>query len=194
MSSHHIVTEDQEPALFILSSEALSFEKIQELLEWSPTILVAEWETHKAKSWGIKLDVVLCAEANLEKLKEELADQAPIKFLTFESQKDCLSTGMYFLLAAKYKAVNLLAASTDVLPFLSGMRGIEIDAFVENRKWSLIQKMKFEKWVELGTAFQVYPNQLALSTTGLTSTLTSEATGMISITAASPFWVGEELA
>jgi hypothetical protein len=193
VSSHHIVKEDQEPALFILAGEALSFEKIQELLEWSPTILVAEWETDKVKGWGIKIDVVLCAEASLEKLKEELADQAPIKFITFQSTEDCLSTGMYFLLAAKYKAVNLLAPSTDVLSFLSGIRGIEIDAFVDNRKWSLIQKMKFEKWVEQGTTFQIYPNQLALSTTRLTSTQTSESSGMISITAASPFWVGEEL-
>ncbi|MCE2996095.1 MAG: hypothetical protein ACK5RG_10390 [Cyclobacteriaceae bacterium] len=193
MSSHHIVKEDQEPALFIFSAEALSFEKIQELLEWSPTIIVAEWEVPKVKAWGIKLDVVLCAEANLEKLKEELIDQAPIKFITFHSTEDCLSTGLYFLLAAKYKAVNLLASSTDAIPFLSNLRGIEMDAFIDNRKWSFIQKMKFEKWVGPATQFQVYPNQLPFSTTGLSPTLLSESSGMISITASTPFWVGEDL-
>ena len=193
MSSHHIVKEDQEPALFILSAEALSFQKIQELLEWSPTIIIAEWEVTKVKAWGIKLDVVLCAEANLEKLKEELIDQAPIKFITFHSTEDCLSTGLYFLLAAKYKAVNLLASSTDAIPFLSNLRGIEMDAFIDNRKWSFIQKMKFEKWVGPATQFQVYPNQLPFSTTGLSPTLLSESSGMISITASTPFWVGEDL-
>ncbi|MBI3218315.1 MAG: hypothetical protein HYZ44_02260 [Bacteroidetes bacterium] len=193
MSSHHIVKEDQEPALFILASEALSFEKIQELLEWSPTIIVAEWEINKVKAWGIKLDVVLCAEASLEKLKEELGDQAPIKFITFHSTEDCLATGMYFLLAAKYRAVNILTEATDSLSLLSTFHNIDIDAFIANRKWSFIQKMKFEKWVEEGTPFQVYPRQLAISTTGLTSALKSNSSGMISITAAISFWVGEEL-
>lgn len=193
MSSHHIVREDQEPALFILSAGALSFEKVQELLEWSPTVIVAEWEVNQVKGWGIKIDVVLCAETNLEKLKEELADQAPIKFITFHSTEDCLSTGMYFLLAAKYQAVNLLTDSTNVLSFLSSLRGIEMDAFIDNRKWSFIQKMKFEKWVGPATQFQIYPNQLTFSTTGLSSTLLSESSGIISITATTPFWVGEDL-
>lgn len=33
MSSHHIVRENQEPALLIADAHAISFEKIQELLE-----------------------------------------------------------------------------------------------------------------------------------------------------------------
>ncbi len=193
MSSHHIVKEDQEPALFILSAEALSFEKIQELLEWSPTVLVAEWEVSEVKAWGIKIDVVLCAEPNLEKLKEELADQAPIKFITFHSAEDCLSTGMYFLLAAKYKAVNMLCNTTDSFSFLSTFHTIAIDAFMDNQKWSFIQKAKFEKWVEAGTNFFVYPHHLPVITSGLSTDLTSASSGMISIQAGSPFWVGEEL-
>ena len=193
MSSHHIVKEDQEPALLILSSEALSFEKIQELLEWCPTIIVAEWEVNKVKAWGIKFDVVLSAEENVERLKEELADQAPIKFITFHSLEDSLATGMYFLLAAKYKAVNILCDPTESLSFLATFHNIAIDAFIDNRKWSFIQKMKFEKWVGPGTQFQVYPNQLPVSTTGLNSSLSSESSGMISITATTSFWVGENL-
>lgn len=179
--------------MFILSAGALSFEKIQELLEWSPTVIVAEWEVNPVRGWGIKIDVVLCAENNLEKLKEELADQAPIKFITFHSTEDCLSTGMYFLLATKYHAVNLLTDSTNVLSFLSSLLGIEMDAFIDNRKWSFIQKMKFEKWVDQGTQFEVYPDHILTKTIGLTSTMTSESSGLISITATTPFWVGEDL-
>jgi len=193
VSSHHIVREDQEPALFIISTEALSFEKIQELLEWSPTVMVVEWEVTKAKDWGIKIDVVLCGETSLEKLKEELVDQAPIKFISFHSTEDCLATGMYFLLAAKYKAVNILTDTTETLSFLSTFNNIDIDAFINNQKWSFIQKMKFEKWVNQGTEFQVYPNQLSISTAGLTSAMTSESSGMISISATTTFWVGEDL-
>lgn len=193
MSSHHIVREDQEPALFILSAEALSFEKVQELLEWSPTVMVAEWEVNKVKDWRIKIDVVLCGETSLERLKEELADQAPIKFISFHSAEDCLATGMYFLLAAKYKAVNILTNSTDAFSFLSTFNNIDMDAFINNQKWSFIQKMKFEKWVEQGTKFEVHPNHILTTTTGLTSSMTSESSGMISITSTTPFWVGEEL-
>ena len=42
MSSHHFVKEQQEPAVFILEVEGISFETVAPLLEWSPTLLVAQ--------------------------------------------------------------------------------------------------------------------------------------------------------
>ena len=57
MSSHHFVKEDQEPALIIADASAVSFEKIQELLEWSPTVIVMESSLEMVLSWGIKMDV-----------------------------------------------------------------------------------------------------------------------------------------
>ncbi|RZK41505.1 MAG: thiamine pyrophosphokinase, partial [Pedobacter sp.] len=40
MSSHHIVREKQEPALYIHQLGNFDEEKLGQLLEWSPTVLV----------------------------------------------------------------------------------------------------------------------------------------------------------
>ena len=42
MSSHHFVKEQQEPAVFILDVEGISFDTVAPLLEWSPTLLVVQ--------------------------------------------------------------------------------------------------------------------------------------------------------
>ena len=40
MSSHHIVRDDQEPALIIANGAACSSELVGQLLEWSPLVIV----------------------------------------------------------------------------------------------------------------------------------------------------------
>lgn len=55
MSSHHFVKENQEPALLILCTEAIPFEKLQEILEWSPTVITTEGCIEKVLGWGIKM-------------------------------------------------------------------------------------------------------------------------------------------
>jgi len=42
MSSHHIVREKQEPALIIANGEACSTELLNQLLEWSPFVVVLD--------------------------------------------------------------------------------------------------------------------------------------------------------
>ena len=42
MSSHHIVRDDQEPALIIANGEVCSSELLGQLLEWSPIVIVLD--------------------------------------------------------------------------------------------------------------------------------------------------------
>ena len=42
MSSHHIVRDDQEPALIIANGEACSMELLNQLLEWNPLVIVLD--------------------------------------------------------------------------------------------------------------------------------------------------------
>ena len=42
MSSHHIVRDDQEPALIIANGEACSMNLLHQLLEWSPLVVVLD--------------------------------------------------------------------------------------------------------------------------------------------------------
>lgn len=58
MSSHHIVRENQEPALLIIDVDAISEEWLGQLLEWSPLVMTTWENVDFLLSRGIKIDVV----------------------------------------------------------------------------------------------------------------------------------------
>jgi thiamine pyrophosphokinase len=59
MSSHHIVKDDQEPALIIANGAACSQELLGQLLEWSPLVIVLDSAIDRVLELGIKVDVLL---------------------------------------------------------------------------------------------------------------------------------------
>ena len=59
MSSHHIVRDDQEPALIIANGASCSEELIGQLLEWSPLVIVLDSAMDRVLELGIKIDVLL---------------------------------------------------------------------------------------------------------------------------------------
>ena len=59
MSSHHIVRDDQEPALIIANGAACSNELLGQLLEWSPLVIVLDSAMERVVELGIKVDVLL---------------------------------------------------------------------------------------------------------------------------------------
>ena len=59
MSSHHIVRDDQEPALIIANGAECSSELLGQLLEWSPIVIVLDSAMERVINLGIKVDVLL---------------------------------------------------------------------------------------------------------------------------------------
>ena len=59
MSSHHIVRDDQEPALIIANGLACNTELLGQLLEWSPLVIVLDAAIERVLDLGIKVDVLL---------------------------------------------------------------------------------------------------------------------------------------
>ncbi len=59
MSSHHIVRDDQEPALIIANGEACSIELLNQLLEWNPLVIVLDSAITRVLELGIKVDVLI---------------------------------------------------------------------------------------------------------------------------------------
>ena len=59
MSSHHIVRDDQEPALIIANGASCSFELLGQLLEWSPIVVVLDNAIDRVLQLDIKIDVLL---------------------------------------------------------------------------------------------------------------------------------------
>ncbi|MFN6090160.1 MAG: hypothetical protein ACK47E_15555 [Cyclobacteriaceae bacterium] len=193
MSSHHFVKEDQEPALLIANPTAISFEKIQELLEWSPTVVVDAKAIPIVLGWGIKIDVVLCLEGQQEELAVSLADQVPIRFITFAEEMNILSVGYDLLRNSNYKAVNVLVERLADLEVIQRFSFIDVEVFFDQKRWVYIESGRFEKWLSQGNQLSIYP---IVQTTllNLDQHLTSIQDGKVKLESASPFWVGEELA
>jgi thiamine pyrophosphokinase len=195
MSSHHFVKEDQEPALLILNAKAILFEKGQELLEWSPTVIVSEEVVEEVIGWGIKIDIVLCKETKMISLKESLIDQAPIRFISYHNESEALRTAYQFLTASKYKAVNILIEDQTQLDFIQTFVGMDAEVFYDNKRWVYIRSKKFEKWVSEGTQFFIYPklSTVQFKQIGLSEEMKCVKDGSVSIEGSETFWLGENL-
>lgn len=104
MSSHHIVREKQEPALFILDLDTFDEEYLGQLLEWSPTLIVAANAFDKALSLGLKVDIVVGSQRPFG-LQEHT--------LFIAANADVLPAGMDYLMAEGYPAVNIISSDDD---------------------------------------------------------------------------------
>ncbi len=112
MSSHHIVRDEQEPALIIANGQSCSFELMGQLLEWSPVVMVLDGAIHRVLELGIKLDIVLGDFDKAENWDELLANQQPVEVVhTPDQNKTDLEKGLDFLIAKGHKAVNILWAT-----------------------------------------------------------------------------------
>lgn len=112
MSSHHIVRDEQEPALIIANGQSCSFELMGQLLEWSPVVMVLDGAIHRVLELGIKLDIVLGDFDKSENWETLLANQQPVQVVhTPDQNKTDLEKGLDFLIAKGHKAVNILWAT-----------------------------------------------------------------------------------
>lgn len=145
MSSHHIVREKQEPALYIHHLGNFDEENLGQLLEWSPTIVVAASEYEKALSLGIKIDVVIG-------LAEDLQIQENTKFIYAGIEN--LPTVVKYLIAERYPAVNIISKENKFDDLAAFLPDINIVLFTETEK-SYAVKPGFSIWKPKGTIFHI---------------------------------------
>lgn len=194
MSSHHIVRENQEPALLIANAHAISFEKIQELLEWMPTVVVLATEVDTVIAWGIKVDVVITPISEMTSWRDKLVEQTPVRFISYNPGDDPLQTAFYFLTASKAAAVNCLLRSKDDLKKVESFSDLDIEAFVDNKLWNWMKKGHFEKWFPAGAMLYVLPEEMKSEFSEFESgSYRTAQDGIISLKSTRPFWIGEEL-
>lgn len=193
MSSHHIVKENQEPALLILNTESIRFEKIQELLEWNPTVIIAESSLEKVLGWGIKIDVVLAPAERIQSLTQTLHHQAPIQFISFRNESEMIARVIKFLEAGNQKALNVLANSWEDFKSFE-ISTLNYELFFEGKRWSFVKDGRFRKWYERDVQLYVYPNTVQLSSiSGASKFLRTENNGIVQLESVLPFWIGEEV-
>lgn len=190
MSSHHFVRENQEPALVIFDARAISFESVQQLLEWMPTIVVLHTEIETVLGWGIKVDVVLVPANESMAWIERIQDQQPIEAVLFQANESAVDRAIFFLQSRNIPAVNWLMPDTASLSLVSDVKS-DTEVFVHNIRWSRVKSGLFEKWVPAGTVLHVFPP--TASPTFQQGRLVVEKDGVMVLEAPKLFWVGEEL-
>lgn len=112
MSSHHIVREGQEPAMIIANGQACKKELLDQLLEWSPFVLVLDGALDRVLPLGIKFDVLLGDFDHHD--TEELVKMVPPDTLIIhapDQDKTDLEKGLEYLIERGFEAVNILWAT-----------------------------------------------------------------------------------
>lgn len=165
MSSHHIVRDDQEPALIIANGASCSSELLGQLLEWSPIVVVLDSAITRVIELGIKVDVLLGdfdRNFNAEKYKDS---QYPIEIVYTPNQnKTDLEKAFDYLIERKIPAVNVVWATgrradhtiTNVTNIVRYQNELKIVILDDYSKVFQLPK-KFQKWYPAKTILSLIP-------------------------------------
>jgi len=145
MSSHHIVREKQEPALYIHNLGNFDEEYLGQILEWSPTLIVNSAIYEKVLSLGLKVDVIV-------NTVDGLVPQENTKSIV--GPGDEYNTVFNFLIAEKYPAVNVIDDQKSLTDLAFYLPKINIVLFSETEK-SYAIKTGFNVWKPAGSIFLI---------------------------------------
>ena len=165
MSSHHIVRDDQEPALIIANGASCNIELLGQLLEWSPLVIVLDSAMERVLDLGIKVDVLLGdfdRGFDPEYYKEK---QFPLEIVhTPDQVKTDLEKAFDYLVERNIPAVNVVWATgrradhtitniTNIIRYRDALKIVILD---DHSKVFLLPK-KFEKWYPAKTPLSLIP-------------------------------------
>ncbi len=165
MSSHHIVRDDQEPALIIANGASCNIELLGQLLEWSPLVIVLDSAMERVLELGIKVDVLLGDfdrgfDPNYYKEK-----QFPLEIVYSPDQnKTDLEKAFDYLIERKIPAANVVWATgkradhtitniTNIIQYRDLLKIVVLD---DHSKIFLLPK-KYEKWYPKSTPISLIP-------------------------------------
>lgn len=138
MSSHHIVRDNQEPAVCIVDVDSHFSEKyLGQLLEWSPTVIALASNLDWLQTRDIKIDILLCTadhdqEAPLQPHVQRVYYSDDYIATLFECLKRANNTAVY-LVGFKPKAEVLPYAAEFTINLLHGVsRSIPVKRY---SKW-----------------------------------------------------------
>jgi hypothetical protein len=198
MSSHHIIREGQEPALFILAASAHDQGLVGQLLEWSPVVVVAEASLPLVLAWGTKVDAVVCHPDQVAAVADQVRHQQPVALLP--TTGPLAPAGMAYLRArGQAQAHVVLPLGPAELPqlradWLALATGAQVVFFGSGWKGHLVKEV-FKKWLPAGAQLALErPADLVGLTAQAGGFWATDRAGMVEIRPSSPIFVLERLA
>ena len=165
MSSHHIVRDDQEPALIIANGAACGEELLGQLLEWSPLVIVLDSAIERVLELGIKVDVLLGDFDRGFDVNHYKESQYPIEIIHTPNQdKTDLEKAFDYLIERKIPAANVVWATgkradhtisniTNIVRYRDLLKIVILD---DHSKIFLLP-LKFEKWYTKDSIISLIP-------------------------------------
>jgi thiamine pyrophosphokinase len=165
LSSHHIVRDDQEPALIIANGASCDPELLGQLLEWSPLVIVLDSAMERVMKLNIKVDVLLGdfdRDFDADYYKKQ---QYPLEIVhTPDQSKTDLEKAFDYLYERKIPAVNVIWATgkrtdhtitnlTNIVRYREKLKIVILD---DHSKVFLLSK-RFEKWYTANTPISLIP-------------------------------------
>lgn len=154
MSSHHIVRDQQEPALILHRLDTFPVSHLHALLEWSPTVICCEPGIDKYTSLGHKLDFALVSLNRFESWKGRLDNQQPVKIIAIDDSH-FLMTGLTVLQKESHRAVNIITDQSSVFDviqlLIQWLNQLDLVVFTEKQKFLFVKNETFKKWLSAGT-------------------------------------------
>lgn len=165
MSSHHIVRDDQEPALIIANGASCTTQLLDQLLEWSPLLIVLDSAMDRVLDLGIKVDVLLGDfdrgfDPNYYKER-----QYPLEIIHTPNQdKTDLEKAFDYLIERNIPAVNVVWATgkradhtitniTNICRYRDLLKIVILD---DHSKVFLLP-IKYQKWYPANTTISLIP-------------------------------------
>ena len=197
MSSHHIVRDEQEPALLVIDTHSAGPTTLSGLLEWSPKVLALENTLASVAQWGIKVDIAVCYQENHKGYTTLLAHQAPVALIKPQPTEQLLDCALKHLINNNFHAVTVIA------PFEAGLvhalakyhNQLDITVIGKDFRWVYLSKGIFKKWLPQDEELKVWPQDLKLISEGVDTkkedSYVTHKDGFAKIQADAPFWLGE---
>jgi len=193
MSSHHIVRDEQEPAIIITYLKPNFWKAIDQLLGWSPTVIVTSECVEKVLLKGIKIDLVVGSASQLKQRESLLVDQQPIETLECDVAK-ILSTAIEYLLNKNYKAVNIFS---ELKLNMTSDQTINCIWYNDELRYVKSSNYSFRKWLPEQTNLCILPttDNQEFKSDGLTKVenleYMSNNSGMVTLASDHNFWIGQ---
>lgn len=148
MSSHHIVRENQEPALIVSAYNELEAEYIGQLLEWSPTVIANDDTVDFFLAADIKVDVVFSTKGGTY-------PQEQIK--VFPMQRGFIPEALDYAIRHNHKAINIVGNVVDDITAYCHL--INIVVLFDGARYVYVRE-RYEKWKEAGARMFIAERKL----------------------------------
>jgi len=162
MSSHHVVKEIQEPAIFLLNEEAVNIAIVQGMLEWSPVILVSDECFPLLAHYGIKVDALICERNFANNFEIEISMQQPMDVILIKDSNQEIPEGLKYLAGKGCTAVNIFGTCTDRQMFEINRqhKDLTITYFSHKEKYVYVGGGSFEKWLPKNNPIKIFPSMM----------------------------------